>query len=204
MPVGDTRLIVAALSAAAVSSLDFGLNCLGAVGVEEYYGRIRPNASDREKRKMGKRIVAICGLAAIGVASLYVKAGNKTVLGIVFTLYAIFSGGIAGLFLLGLFSRRANKQGLYIGIVASVLFTAYAVLTSTPIGIGENKRLIMDLGGFNFTHHKYMLGVYSHFVLFSVGYLASFFFKSKEIDENLTIYAWIQRRKEDKYRSENA
>ena len=38
---------------------------------------------------------------------------------------------ILGIFMLGLFSRRANKQGLYIGIAAAVLFTAYAVLTST-------------------------------------------------------------------------
>ena len=140
--------------------------------------------------------MGLCGLAAIGVASFYVKTGNKTVLGIVFTLYAIFSGGIAGLFLLGLFSKRANKQGLYVGIVACVLFTGYAILTSTPIGIGENKRLLLDLGSLNFTHHKYMLGVYSHIVLFVVGYFASFLFKSEKAPDDLTFYGWLKKRKE--------
>jgi SSS family solute:Na+ symporter len=195
LPIGVTGLILAALIAAAISSLDSDLNCLAAVGVEDYYCRIKPKATDKQKLKVGKIIVGLCGLAAIGVASLYVKTGQKTVLGIIFTLYAIFSGGIAGLFLLGLFSRRANKQGLYIGIVACILFTGWAVLTSTPVGLGETKKLLIDMGRFNFTHHKYMLGVYSHFVLFGVGYIASYFFKTKNAPEELTIYGWLKKKK---------
>ncbi|GAJ06727.1 unnamed protein product, partial [marine sediment metagenome] len=62
-------------------------------------------------------------------------------------------------------------------------------------GLGENKRLLLDLGKFNFTHHKYMLGVYSHLILFGVGYLASFLFPSAEPDENLTIYGWLEKRR---------
>ncbi len=146
LPTGVTGLILAALMAAAISSLDSDLNCLAAVGVEDYYIRLRPGSTDAERLRMGKILVAVAGLGAIGVASLYVRAGNKGVLGIVFTLYAIFSGGIAGMFLLGLFSRRANKQGLYVGIAACVVFTAYALLTSTPIGAGQSKKLLLDLG----------------------------------------------------------
>jgi SSS family solute:Na+ symporter len=195
LPIGVTGLILAALIAAAVSSLDSDLNCLAAVGVEDYYCRIKPKATDKQKLKTGRIIVGLCGLAAIGVASLYVKTGSQTVLGIVFTLYAIFSGGIAGLFLLGLFSKRANKQGLYVGIVACILFTGYALLTSTPIGLGENKKLLLDFGSLNFTHHKYMLGVYSHIVLFVVGYFASFFFKAEKAPDDLTFYGWLKKRK---------
>jgi SSS family solute:Na+ symporter len=135
-------------------------------------------------------MVVAAGLGALVVASIYVKIEGKGILGIIFTLYAIFSGGIAGMFLLGLFSKRANKQGLYIGIAACVLFTGYAILTSTTIGSGEDQRLMLDFGSWNFTHHKYMLGVYSHFVLFGVGYLASFFFKTPPPEENLTWVGW--------------
>jgi len=195
LPVGITGLIVAALMAAAISSLDSDMNCLAAIGVEDYYMRFRPNASDAQRLRMGRILVAVSGLAAVFVATLYVKAGNKGVLGIVFTLYAIFSGGIAGLFLLGIFSRRANKPGLYVGIAACVLFTGWALLTSTPIGVGANKRLLLDLGRFNFTHHKYMLGVYSHLVLFGVGYLASFLFKSPPVPANLTYQGWLEKKR---------
>ncbi len=193
MPVGLVGLILSALIAAAISSLDSDLNCLSAIGVEDYYKRFRPDSTEAQQLRMGRIFVVISGLLAIFVANLYVSAGNKGVLGIIFTLYAIFSGGIVGIFLLGLFSRRANKQGLYIGIAACVLYTAYALLTSTPIGI-DNKRLLLDLGDWNFKHHKYMLGVYSHIVLFVVGYLASLLFKGKPIDENLTYYGWRKNR----------
>jgi len=198
LPMGVTGLILAALIAAAISSLDSDLNCLSAVGVEDYYKRFRPNSTDAQQLFMGKLFVAISGVGAIAVASIYLLAGNKGVLGIIFTLYAIFSGGIAGMFILGLFSKRANKKGLYIGIAASVLFTGWAVLTSTPFDIGGTKRLLLDMGDYNFGHHKYMLGVYSHFVLFGVGWVTSFFFKSEVPDKSLTIYSWIEKRRLEK------
>lgn len=84
-------------------------------------------------------------------------------------------------------------KGLYFGIAASVLFTAWAMLTSSPLGLGDKP--IMDLGNFNYTHHSYMLGVYSHIVLFGVAYLASYFFPSQEPPKNLTIHGWLEKRR---------
>ncbi len=193
LPAGVTGVVLAALVAAALSSLDSDLNCLSAIGVKDYFDRFRPKASERTRLLVGKLIVAISGLASTVVATFYVKAGNEGVLGIIFTLYAIFSGGIAGLFLLGLASPRTNKEGAYIGMAACVLFTGWAVLTSTPIGFGENKRLLLDLGRYNYSHHEYMLGVYSHLVLFVVGYLASFLFKRPPAPKTLTLYGWRER-----------
>jgi len=71
----------------------------------------------------------------------------------------------------------------------------YALLSSTPIGTNEHKVLLLDLGKLNFTHHKYMIGVYSHLVLIIVGFSASFFFKAKPVDENLTYYGWSKMKK---------
>ncbi|WP_321285610.1 sodium:solute symporter [uncultured Sunxiuqinia sp.] len=199
LPVGVVGLIISALIAAAVSSLDSDLNCLSAIVLEDYYLRFRPKSSEKEQVLVSKIFIVLAGLGAIGVALFYVHAGGKGVLGIIFTLYAIFSGGIAGMFLLGIFSKIPNKQGLYFGIGASVLFTAYALLTSTPIGAASGKEsLLIDLGAFNFTQHKYMIGVYSHVVLFVVAFIASFFFKSKEIDDRLTYKGWL------KYKRTNA
>ena len=115
-------------------------------------------------------------------------------LGTLFGLYAILSAGIVGIFLLGLFSRRANWQGLYIGIAAAILYTAYAVLTSTKYGDG----MILDLGDWNFTHHKYMLGVYSHLIVLVVGYVASLFFHTPLADKELTIYGYLEEKKKNK------
>lgn len=196
LPVGIRGLIIAALAAAAISSLDSDLNCLSAIAVQDYYMCFQKNASDQEQLRFGKWMVVAAGLGAIGVACLYITWGGEGVLGALFSLYAIFSAGIVGIFMLGLFSRRANKQGLYIGIAAAVAFTAYAVLTSTKVDIHGTgvKETLLDLGEWNFKHHKYMLGVYSHLIVLIVGYLASFLFKTPMADKELTIYGYLEEK----------
>jgi SSS family solute:Na+ symporter len=193
LPPGVTGIILAALIAAAMSSLDSELNGLAAVGVEDYYRRFRPQADDKQCLRVGRLIVVVSGVVAAAVAMGYIAAEGKNALAVVFGLYAIFSGGIAGLFVLAFFTPRANRQGVYIGIAACVLFTAYAVLTSTSFQLG-GLTLHLDLGRWNFTHHSYMLGVYSHIVLFVVGYLASLLFPHSPRAEELTYWGWRRRR----------
>jgi len=194
LPAGVTGLILAALFSAAMSSLDSDLNCLAAVGVDDYYRRFKTNATDRQCLTLGKIIVVVCGVCAVGIACLYVHLGGKAILGTVFALYAIFSGGIAGIFLLGFLTVRTNRKGLYVGIGACVLFTAYALLSSTKFDLGgPEKQQLLDLGRLNFPHHKYMLGVYSHIVLFVVGYVASFLFRPDKDTKHLTLYGWLAR-----------
>jgi len=190
LPIGVSGLIISALIAAAFSSLDSDLNCLSAVAVEDYYARWKPGSSDRQRLRVGRMTVAVSGVASLAIASLYVALGGEGVLGIVFSLYAIFSGGMVGIFLLGLLSRRANKEGLYIGIGACILFSLYAILTTfeLPIGPDGSKRVVLDLGRWNYAHHKYMLGVYTHVIVLVVGYFASFLFPRREVDEHLTIW----------------
>ena len=199
LPVGIRGLIIAALAAAAISSLDSDLNCLSAIALQDYY-KIRKDATDQQQLRFGKWMVVMAGIGAIGVACLYIFWGGEGVLGALFSLYAIFSAGIVGIFILGLFSRRANKQGLYIGIAAAVLYTAYAVLTSTKVDIHGTgvKETLLDLGDWNFSHHKYMLGVYSHLIVLVVGYVASYFFRTPLADKELTIYGYLEEKKKVK------
>ncbi|WP_163712527.1 sodium:solute symporter [Mangrovibacterium lignilyticum] len=196
LPVGIVGLILSALMAAAISSLDSDLNCLSAILTEDYYKRFKPRSTDKQQLMAGRIFIVLAGLGAIAVALFYVNAGSEGVLGIIFTLYSIFSGGIAGMFLLGIFSSRANKKGLYWGIGASVVFTAWALLTSTPIGTSGKESIILDLGNFNYAHHKYMIGVYSHVVLIIFGYLGSLLYSSHEVDLSLTWKGWKQMKKQ--------
>ncbi len=193
LPVGAVGLVLAALIAAAVSSLDSDMNCLAAIGVEDFYQRFNPDCTDKQRLRVGRLLVLFSGLAMAGVALLYAAWNGEGVLGVVFKLYAIFSAGIVGIFMLGLFSRRANRQGLHIGLVACIAFTAYAVLTTTQI----NGSLVLDFGAYNFPHHKYMLGVYSHLIVLVVGYFASFLFKSEKAKDELTIYGYLKLKKEN-------
>jgi solute:Na+ symporter, SSS family len=198
LPVGVVGLIISALIAAAFSSLDSDLNCLSAICLEDYYLRWRPDSSEKNQMLMSKLFIIIAGAGAVAIALFYVWAGGEGVLGIIFTFYAIFSGGIAGMFLLGIFSRRANRKGMYFGILASIIFTLYAITTSTPIEFGSKKSLLIDLGNMNFHQHKYMIGVYSHIVLMIVAYITSFLFKEKPVEDSLTYYGWLKLKREEK------
>jgi len=210
-PIGIVGVVLAGLCAAALSSLDSDLNCLSAVVVEDYYRRIRKNSTDKQRLRFGRIVVAVCGLYAILVASWYVRVEGKSVLSIIFGLYAILSGGIAGLFVLAFFTKRANLKGVYVGMVACILFSVWAVLSGEPL-VGDKS--LIDLNqicsnlfnttafgtlegqtSLNFPHHHYMIGVYSHIVLFVFGYVASLFFKHKRDITGLTFYDWRKRGK---------
>jgi len=195
LPTGVIGFIIAALISAAICSLSADLNSLAAVGVEDYYKKLRPNKTDKQYLFASKTLVVLSGVLSILVGAFYLSTGNEGVLGVIFTIYAIFSGGIVGIFLLGLFSARANRQGVNIGIITCILFTAYAFLTSTPIGI-KNPKLLLDLGNYNFTHHKLMLGVYSHLIVIVVGYIASLFFPKPVLEKNLLYSSWKANRHE--------
>lgn len=202
LPTGVVGFILSAMISAAICSLSADLNSLAAVGVEDYYKKLRPNQPDKVYLKGGRVMVVVSGLLSMGIGMLYTSIGNEGVLGVVFTLYAIFSGGIVGIFLLGLLSARANRQGINIAIVVCVIFTAYAFLTSTPVGTGADKSLILDLGKYNFTHHKLMLGVYSHVVVIVVGYVASLFFPKPVLDTNLLYSGWRSNSRREKLQAE--
>jgi SSS family solute:Na+ symporter len=186
--------IIAALIAAAISTIASDINCLSAIGVEDYYARFKKNLSDHKKLRMARIIIVVSGLLSAVIATIYVSWGGEGVLGVVFGLYAIFSAGIVGMFLLGFLVPKANEKGLYVGMVACILFTAWATLTTTSHEVNGTKELLWDLGNLNFPHHTYMLGVYSHFVLFFVGWGASYLFKGKPVDENLMLYG-LQNKK---------
>jgi SSS family solute:Na+ symporter len=188
LPVGVKGFIIAALIAAAISTIASDINCLSAIGVEDFYSRFNKKLTDKKKLRMAKIIIVVSGLLSAVIATIYYYWGGEGVLGVVFGLYAIFSAGIVGMFLLGILIPKANEKGLYVGMIACILFTAWATLTTTSYEVNGAKQLIWDLGNLNFPHHTYMLGVYSHFVLFLVGWGASYLFKSKPVDEKLMLY----------------
>jgi SSS family solute:Na+ symporter len=188
VPAGLAGIFMAALFSAGMSSLSSDLNCLSAVGVVDYYRKLRPNANDRQRLAMGKIIVAVCGLLAVGIAIIIATMGER-VLSLYYAATSIISGGLAGVFLLAFFSRRANKQGLWIGIIVNLLFTAWATLTS-----GKNKML--ELGDFNYTWPSVMIGVIGHVIILVVGYLASLPFPTDaHVKKEWTIWGWLEKRK---------
>jgi SSS family solute:Na+ symporter len=165
LPVGFAGLFMASLMSAAMSTLAGDLNCIAAVGVQDVYGRLRPFASDAQRLRAGKVLVAVFGVLGIGMAEILAHASGGA-LSMWFSLSAILSGGLAGLFFLAFLTRRATREGVYAGIAASIVFTAWATLTT-----GNNR--VLDLGAFNYRWDALTIGAVAHVVLFAVGNVAS-------------------------------
>jgi SSS family solute:Na+ symporter len=186
LPAGIAGLFIAALFGAATATLSSDLNCISVVVVEDFYRKLRPQATDRRRLRVAKCFVAIFGVLA-AMSAIQLGHTQGTALSLWYTISAIVAGGLAGLFLLGFLSTRANRQGAYIGIAASLVFTAWATLTL-------NGGSIVNLGKYNFPLHDFMIGVVGHVVLLVVGYLASFLFHgAARSAEGLTLWGWLRR-----------
>ena len=162
LPVGIAGLVLAALMGSAMCALSSDLNAFAAVGVEDIYRLFRPTASDRQRLRVAKRIVLCCGVLCI-VMALALSHTQTPALSVWFSASSIVSGGLAGLFVLAFLTRRTTRRGVYAGIAACVIFTAWATLTM-------GSKPILTLGRFNFPWHDYMIGAIGHVVLMVVGY----------------------------------
>lgn len=171
IPTGLSGLFLASLMAAAMSTLGSDLNCIAAVGVQDFYGLLRKQATDRERLRAGKWLVALFGALGMGMAEVLVHAGGS-VLELWFSVSAILSGGLAGLFLLAFCVPRATARAAYAGIGACLLFTTWATATS-------GKAQIVNLGTWNYRWHELMIGAVAHVVLFGVGLIVATLFRNK-------------------------
>jgi solute:Na+ symporter, SSS family len=181
LPVGVIGLVVAALLAAAMSSLDSDLNSMATVIVDDFYGRLRPETSDHQRLFMGRLAVTILGILAIVFSQLWIGIG--TAMEFAVQLFSIATAGMLGLFALGALTKRANAKGAFVGIVACVIFTAWATLTS--VKLPAINHVLLDLGPLNFPWHPFLIGVINHGVLFGVGWVASGWFDRNEARDNM-------------------
>jgi len=174
MPRGIIGLMLAAILAASMSSLSGDLNSVATVLTTDYFARLMPNLSDRDRLWIGRGTVIAGGALACMVALLMVpKAGTASIMERVVTVAAVLSSGTLGLFFLGFLTRRATRIGAYIGIACCLLFTAWGILTTSQL-------VKLPI---NFTMNPILIGVFGQFIVFGVGYLASLIFREPPPDD---------------------
>ena len=187
IPAGLAGIFMAALFSAAMSTMSSDLNCLSAVVVEDYFQRLLPNSTDRQKLFVGKVIVAIGGILAVAIG-IFIARKGESALTLYYAATAIVSAGLAGMFLLAYFTRRGNRRGLWIGIITALVFTAWATLTGS-------KFKLVDLG-WNYTWPDVMIGVIAHIIVLVVGYGASWLSPAeKDMKTEWTFWGWLAKRR---------
>ena len=118
LPIGLAGLFVAAIIAAAMSSISSELNSLSTTSIIDFYRRwFRPEASDAHYLTVSKVATAFWGVFACVVALYAVSLGS--LIEVVNRFGSFFYGSILGVFLLAMVPR-AGGLGAFLGLVTGM------------------------------------------------------------------------------------
>jgi len=132
LPIGLVGLMIAAIFAAAMSSIAAELNSLATSSVIDIYRRIlRPSETDTHYLTVSKLATAFWGVFACVVASFAANLGS--LIEVVNRFGSFFYGSLLGVFVLAVAFRRATGTGAFVGLFAGmavVLTVAFHPATS--------------------------------------------------------------------------
>ena len=176
LPVGMAGFVVVALLAATISTVSSAMNSVANLGVEDVYRRFFKGATDDQCLKVGRYLTF--GLGVFGTSAALLLA-HMSSLQSIWDLFMMITGmvlaPITGIFVLGIFTRRANGFGAWAGTAASVAANYYV-------------KFHMDV-------HALVYLVVGVFSCIFVGYLASYFSPKSARDLNgLTVFSLLKRK----------
>ena len=173
LPVGIRGLIVAALFAAAMSTISSCLNTMSTLTLLDFYKKyFNPEADDQKSVSLLRRYTLVWGLIGTVAGLALIKV--QTALEMGWKLGGIAGGGVIGLFLLALMFPWIKRGPAIFAVICSVLAIAWATLAhNLPAG----------WKWLEFPWQSRMIGVIGTITLLSVGVvlglLIKFFRKQK-------------------------
>ena len=123
MPLGITGLLIAAILAAAMSNLSAALNSLSSTTMIDFYLRRTPETSDSKRLALSRLATVVWGVVHFGLAML--SRQSRTVLETGLSIASVAYGGLLGVFLLGLLTRRAKQNGAIVGMLFGLAVNIY-------------------------------------------------------------------------------
>jgi solute:Na+ symporter, SSS family len=123
MPRGLAGLIIAGLMAASVSCLSGTVNSVSTLMVQDFYRRLRPHASDRQRLRMMKLCSYLVGCVSTTIAAILAGMQMQSVMQTWTTIGSLCGAGFVGVYTLGMFTRRATSAGAITGAISSVIIT---------------------------------------------------------------------------------
>lgn len=133
LPTGITGLLIAAIFAAAMSTTASCINASATLLLMDFYKRyFRKNADDRESMFFLYASTCIWGILGTGVALLLIRVTSA--LDAWWALSGIFGGGMLGLFLLGVISRKADNPIAITSVLCGILIIIWMTLSPKAPG----------------------------------------------------------------------
>ena len=153
LPAGVSGLVIAGVFAAAMSTLDSSMNSIATALVTDFYRRFRPGADDRRCLNLARWLTGLLGALGTGTALLLASLDIRYLWFFFTSMLGLLGGALAGVFALGIFTRRATGPGALIGGAAGIAASALACYATRV--------------------HFYLYGAIGVLVAFILGYAAS-------------------------------
>jgi len=124
VPAGLKGLIIAAIIAAAMSTVDSALNCSATVLLLDFYKRyLNPNIGEAASVRFLRLATVVWGVLGTGAALLMIRA--KSILDVWWQISGIFGGALLGLFLLAFMKVRLRLWQGIVSIGVSVIVISW-------------------------------------------------------------------------------
>lgn len=159
LPVGLRGLLIASIFAAGMSTVSTSVSSAATIILTDYYKPLTQHSTERRQVFVLRLSSAIVGVIGIFVAIAMLSV--ESIIDAWWKLSSIFSGGMLGLFLLGIMPRRINKKAALAGCVAGIAVIAWISLAG-----------LYDLPGIHL--HEYLAIVLGTTTIFVTGFLLSF------------------------------
>lgn len=120
VPVGASGFLVAAIFAAAMSSIDSALHSLATCMTVDFFDRFRKQPRNESRSLAVARVlIAVWGVLGI-LAAFYVASTGEDLLPFLVTFTTMFLGPLLGIFLMGVTIPRVNARGAFYGTLLAV------------------------------------------------------------------------------------
>ena len=131
LPMGLVGLLIAAIFAAAMSSIAAELNALATATVIDFYRRhLRPQATDNQTLLASK--LATAGWGAFTCVVAVYAANLGSLIEVVNEFGSYFYGSLLGVFILALGFKRSNGHGAFFGLLGGLATVALVAQWNGP------------------------------------------------------------------------
>jgi SSS family solute:Na+ symporter len=127
LPKGVLGLVIAGLFAAAMSTISSSMNASSMAFSMDIFRKIRPKASEKTKLMTARLSTLVLGLLGVMLAVAMVSWDIKSLWDQFNTFLGLLLGGLGGLFLLGIFTKRANSIGALTGLAACMIVQIFVI-----------------------------------------------------------------------------
>ena len=162
LPVGLRGLLIASIFAAGMSTVSTSVTSAATIILTDYYKPLVKNASERRQVYVLRLSSVLVGIIGIFVAIAMLSV--ESIIDAWWKLSSIFSGGMLGLFLLGIMPRCIHRWAALAGCVAGIAVIAWISLAG-----------LYDLPGIHL--HEYLAIVLGTTTIFVVGFLLTLLVK---------------------------